>query len=116
MTRKEFTDRIYGIVNNYINYYIDGRGDDPQIRVNPLSLYTDLVADRDHMLDIGYSDEAIGEAAAADTETYADAMDRQARQNPDYYPVKSLITHDPEGKAVADTRAIDTLVGAYFRM
>lgn len=115
MTRQEFTDRITDIVDNYIKYYISGRGADPQIRVNPLTLYTDLVADRDHMLDIDYSDQAIEEAAAADTETYADAMDRQARQNPDYYAVKSLIIRGSDGHAQADTAAIATIADTYFR-
>ena len=115
MTRQEFSDRITDIVNNYITYYIAGRGDDPQVRVNPQSLYTDLVADRDHMLDIGYSDEALEEAAAADTESYAEAMDSQARQNPDYYAVKSLITLGKDGKPVADTGAIEAIADTYFR-
>lgn len=114
MTKEEFVGRITDLVNNYIEYYTGGKGDNPQIRINPASLYTTFVADRDQLLDIGYSDEAIEEAAAADDAAYADAMDNQARQNPDYYPIKSLVITDDSGKQRPDSNAIEAIVNTYF--
>lgn len=114
MTRENFISRITDIVNNYITYYI-GPKRDFQVKVNPETLYTVLVDTVDQDNSIEYSDEAVEEAAAADSAEYEDAMDGQSRRNPDFYALRSLIKTDAEGKSTPDVEAIAKIADTYFK-
>lgn len=115
MNREEFEKHITNQVDDYINYYIGGEGNDPQIRVNPESLDAQFVGSRDELRDIAFSDEAIEQAAAADDAAAEDAGDFQASQDPDYYSLRSLVVADANGKLHRNTAAITALVDTYFK-
>lgn len=114
MTRKDFTERIEFLVREYLN---DPKqfGPNYQIKVNPESLMVTL-ADNTEMLDsIEYSNQAVEEAAGADTGAYEDAMDSQVRQNPDFYPVSRFFRHEGENRVTADIDAIEAVAAEYFK-
>lgn len=114
MTRKEFTDYVTSLVDRYIEVF-NLYDSDPQIKVNPTTLAADLINGSEMMTDIEYADEAVEEAAGAENESYNDAMDSQAAQNPDFYPVKKLLAKNKDGHATADSEAIDAIADRYFR-
>lgn len=109
VTKDEFTE----VIRTYVQGYIDNPGSfgtDPQIRVNPESLNTELVRDSDMLAEIGFSDEAVESAAAADDSAAADAGDNAVRQNPDFYAVRKLVRCGKPSK-----KAIEAVAGVYFR-
>lgn len=114
MKKDEFINHITDLVNDYINYYV-GSDEDPQIRVNPVSLNAEFVDSRDELFDIDESDAVVEEAAAADDSAAEDADDYQAAQDPDYYTVRSLVLTDSKGNARADAKAIEALAATYFK-
>ncbi|MBD5281448.1 MAG: hypothetical protein HDS33_00265 [Bacteroides sp.] len=114
MTRNEFSSLVLKAVELYMGSF-EQYDSNPQIKVNPATLAIQLVNGSEMLTDIEYSDEAIEEAAGAQAPEYEDAMDEQARQNPDFYAVKKLIKKDAEGKGVADTDAIAAVVDIYFK-
>lgn len=114
MTRKDFTERIEFLVREYLN---DPKqfGPNYQIKVNPSSLMVTLADNTDMLDSIEYSNEAVEEAAGADTGAYEDAMDSQARQNPDFYPVSRFFRHVGENHVVPDADAIEAVADEYFK-
>lgn len=109
VTRNEFID----VIRTYVQGYIDNPGSfgsDPQIRVNPLSLDTTMVRDSDMMSEIGISDEVVEATAAADTDAEADAGDNSVRQNPDFYPLRTLVCC-----GAPSDKAIDAIAKVYFK-
>lgn len=114
MTRKDFTERIEFLVREYLN---DPKqfGPNYQIKVNPSSLMVTLADNTDMLDSIEYSNEAVEEAAGADTGAYEDAMDSQARQNPDFYPVSRFFRHVGENHVVPNTDAIEAVADEYFK-
>lgn len=113
MTRKDFTERIEFLVREYLN---DPKpfGPNCQIKVEPVSLMVTLADNTDMLDSIEYSNEAVEEAAGADTETYEDAMDSQARRNPDFYPIGHFIRSAGENRVAVDGDAIETVANEYF--
>lgn len=108
MTRKDFIDTI----TEYVQGYIDNpgmMGDDPQIEYNPVTEVISMVYDGSMLTDIGYSDEVIESAAAADRAEDKEADDYQAQQNPDFYAVRTLVTDGrPNADAIAKIAATYT--------
>lgn len=108
VTKQEFLD----VIGTYVQGYIDNPGSfgaDPQIRVNPLSLATTMVRDSDMIAEIEFSDEAVESTAAAESDTSADAGDNAVRQNPDFYPLRTLVF-----KGEPSPTAINAIADVYF--
>lgn len=114
MTRDQFLSLVLKAVELYMGSFEQYDGN-PQIKVNPATLAIQLVNGSEMLTDIEYSDEAIEEAAGAQTPEYEDAMDAQARQNPDFYAVKKLLKKNASGEAEPDTAAIAEIVDTYFK-
>lgn len=114
MTRNDFSSLVNKIVGQYIQSF-DLYDSNPQLKVNPVTLTIQLVNGSEMQTDIEYSDEAIEEAAGAQTPEYEDAMDAQARRNPDFYAVKRLLKKDANGKATIDQAAIEEIANIYFK-
>ena len=113
MTREEFKERVEDAIERFLDDF-ELFEPDPHLSVNPETLYVDVVSGKTMAEGVEDSDEAIENAAAAEGAADKDALDRQAGENPDYYPVYDfLIVH--EGKATkADGRAIRRLVDKYI--
>lgn len=114
MTRDEFTALVRKAIELYMGSF-EQYDANPQIKINPATLDIQLVNGSEMFTDIEYSDEAIEEAAGADDPEYEDAMDAQARQNPDFYAVKKLITKDPDGHPTPSAEGIAFIVSTYFK-
>ena len=112
MTRKEFTNAVTELVQNYIgNFY--NFDSNAQLRVNPRLLTVEIENGYAFQDDIEYSDEVIENAAYAEGDATESASDFQASQNYEYYPVHTLIAHT-DGKATPDADAIRALADRYF--
>ena len=113
MKRNEFIDTVSGLVWVYINNE-DMLGKNAQIRVNPVSLYVDLISDREFLQSLADSQEAIENAAYAHDAAQYEAADYQAQQNPDFYPAQSLLEQTAEGKPEPSKEKIEALASNYF--
>lgn len=103
MDRKDFTENIKRIVANYEEDRAE-MGPDPQLRINPLSLHASVVTAAEMQNEIAYTDEDIEAAAAAEGDETESSDDYEARQDPDFYPLR-LLTADG---------AVDRLADKYF--
>lgn len=113
MKREEFTKAITELVQNYINNFYD-YDSNPQLRVNPELLYVEIENGYAYQEDLGLSDEVIENAAYAEGDATESADDFQAKQNYDYYPVKSLLKKTGEHTAEPDVDAINRVADKYF--
>ena len=114
MKRTEFTQSVIDLVKNYISdfYEFDGNA---QLRVNPELLLVEIENGYAFRKDIGYSDEVVEEAAAAEGDADMSNTDYQARQNFDYYEVKDFIKVDKDHHGTPDVAAIEKLADKYFK-
>lgn len=113
MKREEFVEAVKGLVYVYINNE-DMLGKDAQIRVNPVLLTVDIeTADQFHQ-SLADSEEAIENAAYAYGGENEEATDYQASQNPDFYPIRTLLKSVSGQKDEPDTEAIECLADNYF--
>lgn len=112
MKRKEFEEAVTGLVWVWINNR-DLQGENAQIRVNPELLYVDLLTQSEFQEAVEDSDEVIENAAYAFGGRDEENADEQARQNPDFYPARTLVKKE-DGKTVPDPNAIETLAANYF--
>ena len=113
MTREEFIHAV----TNAVKEYIDNAGSfdrDMQLRVNPDSFEISYATSVDRESDIADSDEAIENAAAAYGDAEESAMDYQASQNPDFYPIWTLIRNLPGSRKEINSEAIERLATNYF--
>lgn len=90
MKKTEFIDAVTGLVYVYINNQ-DGYGKNAQIRVNPELLTVDLFTEKEFLQGLADSEEVIENAAYASRLEDETAADYQAAQNPDFYPVGTLL-------------------------
>lgn len=112
MTREEFTNAVTELVTQYIET-VDRFDNNPQLRVNPVTFAIDLATGNDLLEEIAYSNEAIEEAAAAERPASEDAADYQAAQNPDFYPLRSLVRINSEGEDRVDEKAVENVAANY---
>ena len=113
MTRKELIENINTTLRRYLNateYY----GPDPQLSVNPVTLYVDLATDATRTAGLADSEEALEDAAAAQGDASEAATDFQARENPDYYPVSQFLKYTSGAPTVPDTAAVAALALSYI--
>lgn len=113
MKRSEFEEAVTGLVWIWINN-VDLQGKNAQIKVNPELLYVDLLTEKEFLDSLAYAQEAIENAAYAHDAAQYEAADYQAAQNPDYYPAKTLIRKDKDGKIEPDPDAIKKVADNYF--
>lgn len=113
MTQKEFRQILRECIQEYIDNF-DRFDSDPQLRINPLSLDVELVNGADMREEIEDSDEAIEDAAAAHGMENQDASYYQAKQNPDFYPVKKLLQASGNTDVPSET-AIERIVVNYIK-
>ena len=112
MKKNEFIEGVTGLVWVYINNQ-DMLGKNAQIRVNPVLLTIDLFNEKEFLQGLADAQEAVENTAYAhDAAQYEDA-DYQAQQNPDFYPARSLMVKDAEGKWTPDNAAIEALAANY---
>lgn len=114
MNRQEFIKQIADLVQRYIDNF-DRFDSDPQIRVNPLLLRVDIVNGKDRLEGIGFSEEAIENAAYAEGDETESSSDRQAKENPDFYPVKNLLKPTGEHSSEPDMDAIAAIADNYYK-
>lgn len=112
MKKEEFTEAIKGLVEVYINN-ADLYGKEAQIRVNPVLLTVDLETAAQRNDELACSQEAIENAAYAHDAAQYEAMDYQASQNPDFYPVRGLVKEEA-GILKPDPEAIEGVAAEYF--
>lgn len=92
----------------YLEYGDVKRGD-LQLRVNPDSKYVSIVGEGYLLHGIDQTDENVEVGAAAENQHAEDYALNQIDQDPDFYPVRTLIA---DGKP--DTAAIARLADKYF--
>lgn len=113
MKREEFINSIIGQLRKYL-YLSDEFGTNAQIRVNPALLYVDLLSDKQYLQAIGFSDEVIENAAYAEGDETMSSDDYQATQDPDFYPVSTLLKKDAAGDLEPDYDAVNKVADKYF--
>lgn len=113
MERKQFTDSVIEVVQNYIDSFYEF-DKNPMLRVNPKLLLVEVENGYGFQEDLGYSDEVVEEAAAAEGDASMSDTDYQASQNFDYYPVREFIVTDSEGRGSVDKKAVERLADKYF--
>ena len=113
MTREEFTKAVTELVQNYIDNFYNFDAN-PHLRVNPALKSVEIENGYAYQDDIEYSDEVIENAAYAEGDATESNSDFQASQNYDYYPVKKLLKHIGDHKAVPDHDAIAAVAAHYF--
>lgn len=101
MERQEFIDNVKRIVANYEMDRLE-MTEDPQLRINPLNLHMSVSTAKEMQNEIAYTDEDIEVGAAAEGDLYESADDYEAKQDPDFYPLREL-TKDGAVERLADT-------------
>ena len=112
--RKTFVKAVADLVQEYIDNW-DRFDSNPQIRVNPELLYVEAVNGSAMLEGLGDSDEAIEDAAYAHGDESMSATDFQAKQNPDFYPIKELIQPAGHNVSVPDAEKIEKIADKYFK-
>lgn len=112
MKRNEFIKAVTDLVQEYIDNF-DRFDSNPQIRVNPELLYVEAIDGNAMLEGIGDSDEAIEDAAYAHGDESMSATDYQAKENPDFYPIKTLLKVSGPHSSVPDPEAIAKLADNY---
>lgn len=114
MNRDNFIKNIEFWVQEYIENF-DRFDSNPQIRINPQNHDVALVNGSDLLSEIEDSNEAVEDAAGAQGMETQDASDYQVKQNPDFYPVKTLLKPIAPGKSEPDHAAIAKIANKYYR-
>lgn len=113
MDRQEFTETLCNIVTNSIEEY-DRLGPDTQLSINPVTKYISVDTGGEIDAEIADADEVVEMGAGAERPEQEDADDYQARQNPDFYALSSLVKRDEKGTLIPDNEAINRVITTYF--
>lgn len=90
MDKTEFIENVKRIVSNYSENQGE-MGDDPQLRINPMTLHMSVVTAQEMQNEIGYTDEDIEANAAAEGDETESSDDYEGKQDPDFYPLRELL-------------------------
>ena len=113
MKREDFTNSVTEVIEGYIeNFYEYDKN--PILRVNPDLLLVEVQNGYGFQEDLGYNDEVIEEAAAAEGDASESDTDNQAKQNFDFYPAREFVVVDAEGKGTVNKAAVEKLADKYF--
>ena len=113
MKKEIFIKAVTDLVQEYIDNW-DRFDSNPQIRVNPELLFVEAINGSAMLEGIGDSDEAIENASYAHGDESMSATDFQAKENPDFYPIKSLIKAAGHNVSVPDIDKINKIADNYF--
>ena len=113
MKREDFIADVVRLVSLYLENE-SSFDNNAQLEVNPVLMHFTIVNGSEMLRGTAESDEIIEQAAGAERSEYEDADDYQASQNPDYYPVVSLVARAEEGAVRPDMRAISAVASRYF--
>lgn len=113
MRPDELIDAIAAQVGRYLDN-IAVYDQDTQLRINPLTLAVALVSSKEKQAEIAESIENVESAAGAEGAYTDDSMEYQASQNPDFYPVRTLIVVLDDGSARPYDAAIKAVAKRYF--
>lgn len=113
VTRTQFVNSVNEVVRNYINNFFDYDGN-AMLRVNPELLLVEVENGYAFQDDIEYSDEVVEDAAYAEGDATESNTDYQARQDYDYYEVRTFLTLDKEGHGTVNEEAVNRLADKYF--
>lgn len=91
MDRQEFIDNVKRIAKVY-SENVTELTDDPQLRVNPMNLRMSVVTAQEMQNEIAYTDEDIDVNAAAEGDESESSDDYEAKQDPDFYPLRELLS------------------------
>ncbi|MCM1449948.1 MAG: hypothetical protein NC082_06370 [Clostridiales bacterium] len=112
MTKEDLRKAINRCVNAYIEDY-DVLGPDMQLCVYPETYEAILMSESDMFKEIAYANEALEAAAGAQGLESQESSDYQVKQNPDFYPMSTLVTYSDDGHLLPDRAAIDRLMSMY---
>lgn len=112
MKKEDFKTAVTNSVQLYIDNF-DQFEPDPQLRIDPVNFYAEPISGRDFANAVEDADEAIENAAYADGMADETAMDFQASENPDFYPIRELVERK-DGKVIPSATAISKIVSHYF--
>lgn len=90
MDKQEFIDNVKRIVKVYSENTTE-LTDDPQLRINPMNLRMSVVTAAEMQNEIAYTDEDIDVNAAAEGDESESSDDYEAKQDPDFYPLRQLL-------------------------
>ena len=113
ITRDEFITAIDGQLRKYI-YLSDNYRPNAQIRVNPALKLVDLLSGREYLKAIAFSQEVVENGAYGEGDETTSVDDFQARQDPDFYPVETLLKKGDLGEILPDRNAIEKVADKYF--
>lgn len=113
MTHKDLVYRISEAVGYYLQDFYRYEPD-PHLSVNPVTLYVDVVSGKTMAEGVEDADEALENAAYARGDADEMAMDRQAKENPDFYPIRQFLIVEEGKPTVADPKAIEKLASHYI--
>lgn len=112
MTRDDLEHRITEIVSNYIDNAADLN--DPQLRINPASLDIGVVTSHEMLAEIEDFNEVLESAAAVEGDADQEDTNNQVVQTPDFYSLRELTLHTPDGHMIPDTEAIGEIAAIYI--
>lgn len=112
MTREEFIKVVETLVAQYIAEGVVPQSN-AQLRVNPVSKSVAIVSNDEYLSEIADNIETTEDAAAADGLASETSTDWQSSQNPDFYPILTLLHKDRQGNYTINTPAIDHLATIY---
>lgn len=113
MSHEEFRRLVVNSIQEYIDDF-DRYGAGARLRVNPASHDVELENGYAIQEEIEDSDEAVENAAVAEGAATKEYTDYQVTQNPDFYPLRTLIKVDENGRGVPDPEAVDNIVANYY--
>lgn len=112
MKRTEFINAVTNAVRDYIidreNFDLD-----PQLKVDPVTLVAIPVNASEMLNTLAENEENVEIEAAADGERSEMYADNQARQDADFYPLRTLVNRDVDGNMVPDMKAVMAVADNY---
>lgn len=90
MDKQAFIENVKRIVGNYVADRNE-MSEDPQLRINPMSLHMSVVTADEMQNEIAYTDEDIEVNAAAEGDESESSDDYEGKQDPDFYPLRELL-------------------------
>lgn len=113
MTQDHLKNNMIELVGRYIAN-ADSFDSNPQLRIVPATMSMTIVNGRDMLAEIEVSDENVDDEAGVDGERSEEYADYQASRNPDFYPVRALITEDVDKRTIPDANAIEHIAASYI--
>lgn len=109
MKKDDFILNVTDVVGTYAEYP-QNFDSNPQLKVNPKSLFVTLVNGGDMLNEIANSDENIEIGSALEGDEAVDMAENQIEQDPDFYPLKTLVENGKPSK-----KAIEKIAAIYFK-